>query len=434
MFFFFIFFATLSFAGSVSLTTYYPAPFGNYDTLRLVPRSAPACHGDGANRGIMYFDTTTDSFNICGAVYNFDTGAKSIVWTPVEQFWQRNLSYPYAIIASGHEGIPVKKLMVGIRTKEPRGILDVNGGSAVDTDGDVESIYLEAESTSAAVEGGRIYFIPGSAPSMAKGGFVSIGTALNFKLFDDGGIYAKGTHGSGYDFIPVGAKTAMIWYPKKAAFRVGHASGDLWDDVNIGDYSVAMGRNSTASGTDSFAIGYNCSVSDGVGGNVAMGYGSKVEGPDSAGNIALGIDAYANGLLGAIALGNTAQATGNASVAIGPAAIASASAAIALGFSSTASGDSSIAIGGTASGLNSRTFGSGVEASTTNSMAIGRNITVSGQDSVGIGVGAAATSGTAANTFYVRGGNIDMQGSKIIISSGAGTTIANAANSLAIGQ
>lgn len=46
-------------AGQVTLTTYYPSPFGSYDRLKLVPRDSleldPHCDDKG-DVGIMYFD------------------------------------------------------------------------------------------------------------------------------------------------------------------------------------------------------------------------------------------------------------------------------------------------------------------------------------------------------------------------------------------
>ena len=43
----------------------------------------------------------------------------------------------------------------------------------------------------------------------------------------------------------------------KAAFRAGIAQSDQWDDQNIGTYSVAMGRNTIASGYHATAFGSN---------------------------------------------------------------------------------------------------------------------------------------------------------------------------------
>ncbi|NHZ86933.1 MAG: hypothetical protein GWP19_13840, partial [Planctomycetia bacterium] len=68
------------------------------------------------------------------------------------------------------------------------------------------------------------------------------------------GALVTGTYGSGT--IPAtGAGTRLMWYPKKAAFRVGYVYGAQWDDGSIGNQSIAMGHSTTASGTGSTAMG-----------------------------------------------------------------------------------------------------------------------------------------------------------------------------------
>ena len=74
----------------------------------------------------------------------------------------------------------------------------------------------------------------------------------------NGSISVSGTHGSGETIgassaIPSGAGSRMFYYPKKSAFRAGLVTGTQWDDANVGNYSVAMGYNVTASGSYSFA-------------------------------------------------------------------------------------------------------------------------------------------------------------------------------------
>ena len=56
------------------------------------------------------------------------------------------------------------------------------------------------------------------------------------------GFAVTGNFGLG--IIPIeGAGTRLMWYPGKAAFRAGAASpGTPWDAINIGQFSVAMGR------------------------------------------------------------------------------------------------------------------------------------------------------------------------------------------------
>ncbi|MCK5259442.1 MAG: hypothetical protein KAJ70_00125 [Candidatus Omnitrophica bacterium] len=49
---------------TLTLSTYYPAPFGSYDRLRLVPRNvAPPC--DVSLEGSLYYSDITDTINIC---------------------------------------------------------------------------------------------------------------------------------------------------------------------------------------------------------------------------------------------------------------------------------------------------------------------------------------------------------------------------------
>jgi len=68
----------------------------------------------------------------------------------------------------------------------------------------------------------------------------------------DGSVLFSGTTGS----TPVnGAGTRLMWIPAKGSFRAGYVSGTQWDNANIGDYSFAVGRSTTASGNYSTAMG-----------------------------------------------------------------------------------------------------------------------------------------------------------------------------------
>jgi FtsZ-binding cell division protein ZapB len=124
------------------------------------------------------------------------------------------------------------------------------------------------------------------------------------------GFLSTGTFGQGA--IPAtGAGTRMMWYPKKATFRVGHVTGSQWDDSNIGYYSFAFGYDAKATQSMTFAVGEGAAASGAA----------------------------------AIALGSYAEASGDKSVAIGRGAEASGSHSTAIGFSVTASGESSTALG-----------------------------------------------------------------------------------------
>ena len=95
------------------------------------------------------------------------------------------------------------------------------------------------------------------------------------------GLLVTGTYGSGntIDAEITGAGTRMFFNPNKAAFRAGRINGNHWDDTNIGNYSVAMGYNATASGNFSAAIGNQTTASDLN--STAMGYMTTASGDNS---------------------------------------------------------------------------------------------------------------------------------------------------------
>lgn len=130
------------------------------------------------------------------------------------------------------------------------------------------------------------------------------------KFFGDGGFYLSGDYGAGT--IPItGEGIRLMWYPNKAAFRVGRVNGTQWNDDNIGDFSTAMGINTTASGAQS----------------TAMGVGTKASGTAST------------------AMGNFTTANGDYSTTMGCATAAGGENSTAMGYFTTASGDYSTAIG-----------------------------------------------------------------------------------------
>jgi trimeric autotransporter adhesin len=129
-----------------------------------------------------------------------------------------------------------------------------------------------------------------------------------------GGIVARGTLNAGA--IPAtGTGTRLMWYPRKAAFRAGHVTDAHWDDVSIGLFSTATGRNVTASGNFSTAMGHN---------NQATGQSSTAMGQDN-------------------------QATGSSSTALGSGNTAEGWASVAIGWFVRATGDYSTAMGSYAS-------------------------------------------------------------------------------------
>ena len=205
--------------------------------------------------------------------------------------------------------------------------------------------------------------------------------APRLELNYDGGLLVPGTFGptTPADSIPAsGAGTRLMWYPAKAAFRAGRVFDNtlsgigtdgrtFWDPANVGNYSVAFGNNTKASGNMSLAAGINTVAS--ATNSTALGAGTEASGEaalatgentiastdhatamgestvaSSYSTTALGKDTFA-GAPQAIAMGNRTSATGFQSTALGLDSEASGNEATAMGFGTTAATDQSLSIG-----------------------------------------------------------------------------------------
>jgi hypothetical protein len=134
------------------------------------------------------------------------------------------------------------------------------------------------------------------------------GPALHLKI--DSGALFQGTLGAGT--IPAtGPGVRLMWYPKKAAFRAGEPTATEWDDMNVGDHSVAVGYGTTSGGAFSTAMGIYSNASGDL--STAMG----------ASTIASGV--------GSIAMGQTTTASGAYSTTMGVFTTAQAYGSVALG-------------------------------------------------------------------------------------------------------
>ncbi|NOT51869.1 MAG: hypothetical protein HOP10_11405 [Chitinophagaceae bacterium] len=131
----------------------------------------------------------------------------------------------------------------------------------------------------------------------------------------------------------------MMWYPDKAAFRVGYVDGTNWDRDSIGNYSVALGNNNRVKGHSSFAVGTG-NIASGTN-STSIGMSNSATGP---GSTAIGNGAIASGQ-SSMAMGNSAIASGFMSTAFGGFTTASGGTSTAMGASTTASGEASSAMG-----------------------------------------------------------------------------------------
>ena len=176
-----------------------------------------------------------------------------------------------------------------------------------------------------------------TANQIVNANLIQSGSLVQFT--PSNGFVASGTFGSGS--IPAtGAGARMMWYPGKAAFRAGSASGTQWDDASVGNYSIALGNDSTASGSSAVAIGESNTASNT--GSGAFGYSNSVSGAYT----------YAVGKSNTVSVGNSA----------------------AVGISNSLSGTSLYALG------NSNNF-----SSSTNSTAVGDSNTINGNNNYAFG-------------------------------------------------
>lgn len=168
-----------------------------------------------------------------------------------------------------------------------------------------------------------------------------------------------------------------------------------------GSDSIAIGKNSKATGNDgALAIGRN-STADGKNSSIALGSDSKASGES---NIALGYQAQADKQFAvAIGKGASAQKYNNA-VAIGANAQANGATSLALGMGSKATGHDSYAIGygSDAIGEQSIAFGRTSKASKKYDIVFGSEANTRDQGqghSIAIGVGAVSGTNSAGKNF-----------------------------------
>jgi len=118
-----------------------------------------------------------------------------------------------------------------------------------------------------------------------------------------------------YPLIAYGSSTnpdvEMFWNADYGAFRAGYRYGTYWDDANTGEYSMAFGYRTKASGAQSAAFGHRTTASGDY--SMAAGVLSTASG---GGSLALGNFATASASY-TVAIGQISKALGSYSVAIG---------------------------------------------------------------------------------------------------------------------
>jgi hypothetical protein len=121
-----------------------------------------------------------------------------------------------------------------------------------------------------------------------------------FRVNNNGGLVARGTYDSGNSggIAADGPGVRMLWFPGKAAFRVGGINGTQWDDANIGLYSNAFGQDVRALGDNALAVGARATAANT--GTIALGEDVTATGANS---VVLGYKASSSTSVGSPRLG-----------------------------------------------------------------------------------------------------------------------------------
>jgi hep/hag repeat protein len=197
-------------------------------------------------------------------------------------------------------------------------------------------------------------------------------------------------------------------------------------DPNAAGYgaeSYGKSNTITATGTSSFAVGFENTVSGAN--SLVYGHNNKATGANS---FAGGENSEAKGY-SSLAIGSSAQALSDYTFAIGSQARANGTNTVAVGNGAYASNDNALAVGygTTAGGKDSIAVGSFVKSNSDNNVAIGTSVTTNSNDSVGIGT--AVT--TKSNNSVGIGNNVVNNLSNSI---GIGNGVATDFNTIGIGN
>ncbi len=206
---------------SITITTYYPAPYGVYKELRLYPNDSPTGCDDAADEGKMYYDDSDRQLRVC-----MDDGFGSYGWQVSGGFWTQSGNNLYSNDTNWN---------VGIGTATPNAKLQVNGaisrqGTSVS---DATQVNLGVTSTTQ-----NVY-------STVSGGYRNTASR------------SFATVSGGYRNTASGNSCATVsgGFTNTASRSCATVSGGSQNTASNHFATVSGGSQNTASGQNSFAAG-----------------------------------------------------------------------------------------------------------------------------------------------------------------------------------
>ncbi len=182
--------------------------------------------------------------------------------------------------------------------------------------------------------------------------------------------------------VPISnAGRRMMWYPEKAAFRVGYVDGVNWNKDSIGNYSFASGYDTRAKGNYSTSIGSNTTAT----GDRATSIGFFTTASGTAAT-SMGSSTTASGIA-ATSMGSSTTASGNIATSMGYITTASGSNATSMGYTTAASGNTATSLGAftIASGDYTTSMGYQTTASGLRATSMGYQTTAGGEAATSMG-------------------------------------------------
>ncbi len=124
---------------TINLTSYYPAPFGAYERLRLFPQNPLNGQCDD---GSLYFEDTNNTLQIC----------RNNLWGPITGLWSmtpqfdplQNVTIDQYFLSTNYPDLTVRKPFLGIGTNNPQSPVHI----VINNTGKPEALIIDNQSKS----------------------------------------------------------------------------------------------------------------------------------------------------------------------------------------------------------------------------------------------------------------------------------------------